>query len=106
MYSIKDIQERSVSENELVVCYADAIKLLHLFEKNDTQVLGWEGWLKYENGSIGHSQKYQGTVDLSEMTNTSAIALVKSTIMQAHAEWEKYPEVNGAVLLFCITTKT
>jgi len=106
MYSFEDIKERSESENELVVGYTDAIKLLYLFEQIDTQVIGWEGWLKYDNGQIGTSLKYQGTVDLSGMPNSSAIALVKSTIMQANSEWEEDPEVNGASLLFCITTNT
>ncbi|WP_163134425.1 hypothetical protein [Agarivorans sp. Alg241-V36] len=106
MYSFEDIKERSESESELVVSYADAMDLLLLFEQSDTQVLGWDGWLKYENGKLGSSQKYQGTVDLSDLPNSSAIALVKSTIMRAHTEWGEEPEVNGASLLFCITTGT
>ncbi|MEE1673249.1 hypothetical protein SNR37_002663 [Agarivorans aestuarii] len=104
MYSFEDIKERSESESEVVVSYADAMELLFLFEQSDTQVLGWDGWLKYENGKLCSSQKYQGTVDLSDLPNTSAIALVKSTIMQAHTEWGEEPEVNGASILFCITT--
>ncbi|WGL16529.1 hypothetical protein PVT68_17425 [Microbulbifer bruguierae] len=106
MYSFEDIKERSESDDELVVGYADAMELLYLFEQSDTQVIGWEGWLKYENGTLGHSQKYQGTVDLSAMPKTSAIALVKSTIMQANTEWLENPEVHNANLLFCITTNT
>lgn len=106
MYSFEDIKERSESEDELVVGYTDAMELLYLFEQSDTKVLGWEGWLKYENGTLGHSKKYQGTVDLSDMPKASAIALVKSTIMQAYTEWQETPEVNNANLLFCITTNT
>jgi hypothetical protein len=106
MYSLEDIKERSESEEELVVGYTDAMELLHLFEKSDTQVLGWEGWIKFENGQLTHSQKYQGTTSLSSMSNTSAIALIKSTIMQAHTEWQEKPEVENANLIFCITTNT
>lgn len=106
MYSFEDIKRRSESEDELVVGYTDAMELLHLFEQSNTQVHGWEGWLKYENGKLSHSQKYQGTSDLSSMPNTSVIALVKSTIMQAHTEWQEKPEVSNAILLFCITTNT
>ena len=106
MYNVEDIKGRSESEDELVVGYSDAMELLHLFEQNNIQVDGWEGWLKYENGKLGHSQKYQGTSDLSDIPNGSAIALIKNTIMQAHSEWQENPEVRNASLLFCITTST
>ena len=106
MYSYEDIKARSESKDELVVNYTDAMELLYIFEQNSIQVIGWEGWLKYDNGKLGHSAKYQGTTDLSSMTNNSAIALVKSTIMQAHTEWQEKPEVSDADLLFCITTNT
>lgn len=106
MHSFEEIKERSESEYELVVSYSDAMELLYLFERSGTQVLGWEGWLKYENGNLAHSKKYQGTTDLTGMPNMSAIALIKSTIIQAHAEWAEDPEVSNASLLFCITTNT
>ncbi|MBB1301501.1 hypothetical protein H5183_09140 [Pseudoalteromonas sp. SR44-8] len=106
MYSFEDIKKRSESEDELVVGYNDAKELLYLFEQSNTQVLGWEGWLKYEDGNVGLSQRYQGTADLKDMPNKSAIAIIKSTIMQAHTEWEENPEVSNASLLFCITTNT
>lgn len=106
MYRIEDIKSRSESPDEIVVNYTDAMELLNILEINNTKVMGWEGWVKYLDGSLGHSQRYQGTTDLSSMPNPSAIALVKGTIMQAHIEWEEKPEVNGAKLFFCITTNT
>lgn len=106
MYSFEDIKKRSESEDELVFDYTDAMELLHLFEQSNTQVYGWEGWLKYDNGKLCHSQKYQGTSDLSAIPNGSAIALLKSTIMQAHTEWQEKPEASNASLLFCITINT
>ena len=106
MHSFEDIKKRSESDDELVVGYNDAMELLYLFEKSNTQVLGWEGLVKYEDGNIGHSQKYLGTADLSGIPNTSAIAIIKSTIMQAHTEWEENPEVSNASLLFCIIINT
>ncbi len=106
MYSYEDIKSRSESKSEIVVCYMDAMELLYIFEQKSTQVLGWEGWLKYSNGTLGHSQKYQGTADLSSMSNASAIAFVKISIMQAFTEWNEQPEVSNAALLFCITTNT
>ncbi|GAB1620988.1 hypothetical protein AAOGI_10380 [Agarivorans albus] len=106
MYSLKDIKERSESEDELVLGYTDAMELLNLFQQNNAPVHGWEGWLKSEDGQLSHSQKYQGTSDLTALPNTSAISLIKSTIMRAHAEWQEKPEVSNACLLFCITINT
>lgn len=105
MHSLEEIISRSSSNEEIVVEYMDAMELLDIYEKNNTKVLGWEGWVKYIDGSLGHSGKYQGTTDLSTMPNQSAIALTKSTIMQAHTEWEEKPEFENATLLFCITTE-
>lgn len=104
MYSLQDIKSRSESPTELVVGYIDAMELLYIFEQNNTRVLGWEGWLKHPDGSVGHSQKHQGTTDLSNMPNSSAIALIKGTIMQANTEWNDEPEASDTELLFCITT--
>lgn len=106
MYSLEDIESRSSSNNEMVVEYIDAMELLYIYEKNQIKVLGWEGWIKYPNGSLGHSKRYQGTTDLSTMPIFSAISLMKSTIIQAHSESEEKPEVENAILLFGITTNT
>ena len=104
MYCFEEIKSRSKSSKEIVVEYLDAIKLLYIFEQNNTSVLGWEGWIKYPDGSLGHSKNHQGTTDLSCSSNSSAIALIKDSLIQAHTKWEVKPEVNDAELLFCITT--
>tara|TARA_R110000868_G_scaffold407712_1_gene689426 strand:- start:3528 stop:3848 length:321 start_codon:yes stop_codon:yes gene_type:complete len=106
MYKLKDILSRSASKNEVVVNYTDAMELLYIYDDQNIEVLGWEGWIRYPNNSLGHSEKYQGTTDLSSMSNSSAIALIKSTIMQAQTEWKEQPEIENAELLFCITTNT
>ena len=88
--------------------YAEVIidNLRYCVEEKNLKILGWEGWIKYPNNSLGHSKKYQGTTDLSSMPNSSAIAFTKSLIMQAHTEWKEKPEVENADLLFCITINT
>ncbi|BCB09229.1 hypothetical protein HHSLTHF2_31190 [Vreelandella venusta] len=65
MYSYEEIINRSAVEDEIVVGYADAMELLRILRGKTTRVLGWEGWVKYADGSLGHSQEHQGTVDLS-----------------------------------------
>jgi hypothetical protein len=106
MYSFEDIKSRSVSDNEIIVEYIDAMEILDIFERNRTKVLGWQGIIMYPNGSLGGSEKHQGTTDLSTMPIMSAIAFTKWTIMQSHTEWEEKPERENATLLFCITTDT
>jgi len=103
MHHLEDILSRSVSKNELVVSYSDAMELLRIYLEQEQPVVGWEGWIKAQDGSLGHSQRHQGTTDLSSMSTIAAIALLKSSIMQSHSEWEERPEVENAELYFCIT---
>ncbi len=102
MHCLETLKKRSVSADELVLPYSDALELLELFERNSMPVSGWEGWLQYDDGSLGHSRIYQGTVGLSEMPMLSALVLVKSSITEANIEWSQSPEVSNAKLLFCI----
>lgn len=80
------------------------MRALDLFQQQNVMVLGWEGWLRYPQGTVGHSRQHQGTIDLSAMSPQDAIATVRATIMLAQSEWHATPEVAGAELYFCITT--
>ena len=106
MNSFEDIKKRSASKSELVVNYRDAMELLYIFEGEGTQILGWEGWIKFSDGRLGHSPKYQGIADLATLDLKAAIALVKSTIMQSYNEWNEIEETSDGELLFCISTNT
>jgi hypothetical protein len=106
MYSIAEITSRSISTSELVLDYTDAMELLYLYELDGVSISGWEGWLSFSSGKMSHSTSHQGTTDLSEMPYKSAIALAKSTIMQAHTEWSELKEADNAELYFCITKNT
>jgi GNAT superfamily N-acetyltransferase len=99
---LEEIRKRSASERELVVDHADAIEVLCLCEEHSIPVLGWEGWLEYGDGRLGHSQQHQGTADLSELPRNSALELCRTTIERSHAEWRQKPEDANARLLFCI----
>jgi len=99
MYDIKDIISRSASTDEIVVSYADAMELLQI---KNIRILGWEGWIKRQDGTVGHSIRYQGTSDLSNLPDSSALHLVKTSITQAQSEWREKPEIENAELLFCI----
>jgi hypothetical protein len=103
MYSYEEIEGRSISENELVVNYTDAMELLYIFDQNSIQICRWEGWLAFDDGMLTHSQKYQGVGNLSSMPFKSALALAKSTIIQAYTEWQENHEAENVELYFCIT---
>ncbi len=99
----KEILARSHSADEVVLSYFDAMELLNSLEGTNTRLISWEGRILHRNGNYGHSQRFQGTCDLSEMPIGSALALVRNTIMQSRAEWDENPEVDGGDLLFCLT---
>jgi hypothetical protein len=93
----------SASKDELVVPFRQSLEALDAIERGGGVVLGWEGWLRREDGSLGHSAHHQGTVDLSGMTRQSAFAFCRKTIAAANDEHAREPEVSGSELLFCIT---
>ena len=105
-YSFEYIKKRSASEQKLIVGYTDAMELLDICKNDSTQVIGWEGWLNYDDGRLLRSKKYQGSCEHSPMPSLSVIALTRSILMQAHTEWYEKPEVENADLLFCIITNT
>jgi len=105
MHEIDDILSRSISKEEVVVSYLDAMELLSIYLDLKESVLGWEGWIKTADGCVGHFTRYQGTSDLSSISTSAAIALIKSSIMQSYKDWKESPEVDNDELYFCITTR-
>ena len=97
------IIDSSYSKNEIVLSFADAIKLIEYLRDKNILVLGWEGWILHMNGSLGHSISYQGTVDLSNLSPSAALSLVEDTITESNETWCSNPEIENAELLYCIT---
>lgn len=102
----EDVKKRSLSDNEYVMRYTDALELIDVLHQEGVDILGWEGWLRYPDGQFGHSNEHQGTSGLGKMPRPSVVALLKSTIMQANMEWVSSQSDTDAELLFCITTGT
>ncbi|MBD3653303.1 hypothetical protein [Kangiella sp.] len=103
MSSLQSIKSRSVSEKEFIVSYADALELVSIFDQLRIRILGWEGWLLYEDGNLELSQDHQGTADLTELSDEATVAFMKTTISEAKVDWDKKPENDKAKLYFCIT---
>jgi hypothetical protein len=92
----------SASKDELVVPFAQAVEAVDAIERGGGVILGWEGWLRRADGSLGHSANHQGTADLSGTPRESAFALCRSTIADANRKHAGAPEISGSELLFCI----
>jgi len=99
---LRDLFARSISSRELVVSAGDALVAINRLERAGVKVLGWEGWLQYNDGKRGHDARAQGTVDLSNLSVSEAAELCRETIIKASEEWASSPR-NDAVRFYCIT---
>jgi hypothetical protein len=101
--SIREFQARSASTRELVLPFEVTLAALETLEASGARLLGWEGWLRQSNGSLGHSAEHQGTISLGGRDATQAFPLVRQTMRESHLQHLRSPEIPGSELLFCIT---
>lgn len=97
----KELLTHSLSAHEIVLPYPDVIGIIHQPPRFGLRLLGWEGWLRYPDGRVGHSARHQGTNDLSEVSPAEAAELCVRSIEQAHADATRQPEAGE--LYFCVT---
>jgi hypothetical protein len=97
------LESRSLSDRELVLAFSDALQAIDLLEVADIQVAGWEGWIRLQDGRVGHSGLHQGTPSLARLSVADAASVSRRTIRLSQANWDEAPEVEGAGLYFCIT---
>jgi len=102
--NLAELQTRSASSRELVLSLADAETALQAMELSGIVPLGWEGWLRYPDGRLGHSAKHQGTTGQSA-PGPKTYSWLLTTMRQAQAEHAATPEALGSTLLFCLTYK-
>jgi hypothetical protein len=100
--TLKSLKARSASPRELVLTYEDALSALDELEQHGAKVLGWEGWLRYADGRVGHSSDHQGSADLSGLNPTAAYKFCRTTIRDAYEQFSVQPEGSATELLFCI----
>ena len=103
--NISRLQAKSVSDRELVLPLAAALEALRLFEQHGTVVLGWEGWLRYPDGRLGHSAKHQGTASEQFAAHSQHYVWLSRTMQLSQAEHDASPEVPDSELFFCITAE-
>lgn len=105
----KDMKSRSLSDSEVVLSYKDALGSLEIFIHADLAFLGWEGWGKYHDGTVGHCD-YQGTESIDRKSDESwehyakrGYDLVKETIESDYKDWKASEHSKKYELYFCIS---
>ena len=97
------LASRSINDREIVLPLTEALAAIDHLEGAGRHLLGWEGWLLYPDGGVGHSARHQGTADLSMLTPAEAADFCRETIRLAAAEFEADAEPVGRKLIFCIS---
>ena len=103
--SIAKFQTQSASPSELVLPLADTLEVLQLMEQSGVSVIGWEGWLRYPDGKLGHSRNHPGTASADPLTMAETYAWLRSTMLESQGAHDRHPEVAGSELLFCISSE-
>ncbi|MDH3975368.1 MAG: hypothetical protein OEV42_13890 [Deltaproteobacteria bacterium] len=101
----QEIIEKSISQREIVVPLEDALRVVDIMESKGILILGWEGWVKTEDGRVGHGSAPQGTVSLEEYSVNEAAKICRETIKEDAAEWKKENIGTSEKLHFCITIR-
>lgn len=108
--SLSDLQQHSLSDRELVLPLPEALAALEALASSRVPVLGWEGWIRYPDGRVGHSRQHQGSVSIDRDPGEAlidyvrrSIDLTRRTITLAQDSWDREPEIHGGQLYFCIT---
>lgn len=99
------LQDLSISSCEIVLPYGAALEAIDLLEGQGIHILGWEGWVKGQDGRIGHGSAPQGTVSLDSLSIREAAQLCRETIPVDYTQWLNDNPGTADVLHFCITLR-
>lgn len=106
-----EIKVKSLSDKEIVLNYEDSLKVLDILLSANLAFLGWEGWIKYLNGRVGHVSDYQGTISIEQEKEElwkhyqkRSYEGVKKTIEDSNKKWQNDSRSKEHQLYFCITT--
>ena len=99
----QEILCHSISDAELILPFGPALEAVKTLNGLGCHVLGWEGWLRYADGSVSPSVQHQGTMDLDELTAEEAANFISDTIRDSRDQWLQEPEAEDAELYFCIS---
>mgnify|MGYP006403858725 CR=1 FL=1 len=69
-------------------------------------ILGWEGWIKTNDGRIGHGSAPHGTASLGKLSVNEAAQFCRKTIQEDYENWLKENPNAEEQVHFCITVRT
>lgn len=99
------LRAHSISAREIVLPEREALEAIDFLEAEGMRILGWEGWVKTQDGRVGHGSAPQGTVSLDALSVPEAAHLCRTTIPIDAAQWRlEYPDTTDS-LHFCITVR-
>ena len=98
-----ELAARSLSPDELVLSADDAMDALVHFAESGVHVLGWEAWIRYADGTVGHPPTVIGSVDLS--ADPDPIGFCRDTIREEKARWDEDEHPDGREMYFCIAIR-
>lgn len=100
-----EIMALSISQREIVVPLKEALEVVDIMESKGILILGWEGWVKTEDGRVGHGSAPQGTMSLEDCSVEEAAEICRKTIQEDAAAWESENKRSNEKLHFCITVR-
>lgn len=101
-----EIARQSISLKEIVLPFDAALEMIEYCVCNGIHILGWEGWIQYENGQVGHDNEQQGTSSLEYLSIPDAAEFCRRTIWTAALEWSASNHQQTDRLYFCVTINT
>jgi hypothetical protein len=107
---LSDLKQHSLSDRELVLRLPEALEAVKVLAAAKVPVLGWEGWIRHPDGTVGHSREHQGTVSVEQEAGEAftdyvdrSLSSAQKSMIAAQEEWDRRAEVPGGQLYFCIT---
>ncbi|MBA3557999.1 MAG: hypothetical protein H0W30_05305 [Gemmatimonadaceae bacterium] len=97
-----DLAEKSLSKDEIMLGYEDAVRAVDHIARGGHRIEAWEGWVQMPEGARTHSLAHPGSFALPMQAGPSAEA-ARSSMAEAHAAWEHSPEYPNASLYFSLT---
>jgi len=91
-----DLGTKSLSEREIILGREDALRAVDILAANGFTFLGWEGWVEYPGGRIGHHEPW-------ETFTAEAADFCRCTMNLAHSEWMEDADATDVGLFFCVT---
>jgi hypothetical protein len=102
----QNLASKSISVREVVLPLVAALLAIDVLEALGFHILGWEGWVKSADGSVGHgSAGRYSSMSLDELNPSEAATFTRQGITEDAASWESANIGTTDVLHFCITAR-